>query len=604
MSRPSFDNRFFACGLACGAGQPPWADHLRTLGEDAHVIPYPDRGFAFYTLPPLVDAAQTEDFVCLKMGLAHDGARPLSTQDLIDRGWVSPGSIRSDLIQGSPLIACLSKRSPHAFVYRGLFAAATAFFYPSECGLLITDNLRLMSMYLPHPTLNEAVLPKHFLFRASFDAVTPIQDVTRLSEGELLSWDQDGLKVELVRDLQPFIHPETQQPYQPRHAAESFDALRQVVRLYLDGRTRTTATMLSGGIDLSVLQAAINALPEIDFQFPSFSYTANTPALQIEMENARAASAALGTRHTFVPMSADDYSESLIQSIEVLGQPVSDDVRPSFLYLARRMSEQAPAITQLIHGGTSESFFGVSASDRIAQGDRYRRWPIPLLWLASKLLAPIAPMKAYGAAQAMVELRRRQHIDRLDEKLRTATYTDVVFVQRCFPESALAQAFLDRERKASRYLDTNEWLERENTSQLFDEIMGAGSITRQLGQFYGREYVFPYADDIIAKFTFSIQPATRYTYHHVIRHILIDALVANVPGIDVHRPKGWSSIGQDYLFGMMRAGPLRDLVLSIECPAFVERQDFDLKLAEPDWFTWNLLTLDLFQKHVLRSTGK
>jgi hypothetical protein len=45
---------------------------------------------------------------------------------------------------------------------------------------------------------------------------------------------------------------------------------------------------------------------------------------------------------------------------------------------------------------------------------------------------------------------------------------------------------------------------------------------------------------------------------------------------------------------------LHDMVRAIRRPAFIERSDFERKLERPDWFTWNLLTLDLFEKHVLR----
>jgi hypothetical protein len=49
----------------------------------------------------------------------------------------------------------------------------------------------------------------------------------------------------------------------------------------------------------------------------------------------------------------------------------------------------------------------------------------------------------------------------------------------------------------------------------------------------------------------------------------------------------------------MRSGDLRELVQEIKRPGFMEPGDFKQKIENPDWFTWNLLTLDLFQKLVL-----
>ena len=42
-----------------------------------------------------------------------------------------------------------------------------------------------------------------------------------------------------------------------------------------------------------------------------------------------------------------------------------------------------------------------------------------------------------------------------------------------------------------------------------------------------------------------------------------------------------------------------DMVQDIRRPAFMEQNDFQRKIEHPDWFTWNLLTMDLFNKHVL-----
>ena len=36
----------------------------------------------------------------------------------------------------------------------------------------------------------------------------------------------------------------------------------------------------------------------------------------------------------------------------------------------------------------------------------------------------------------------------------------------------------------------------------------------------------------------------------------------------------------------------------IERPGFMQQADFERKLEKPDWFTWNLLTLDVFKKEV------
>lgn len=41
-----------------------------------------------------------------------------------------------------------------------------------------------------------------------------------------------------------------------------------------------------------------------------------------------------------------------------------------------------------------------------------------------------------------------------------------------------------------------------------------------------------------------------------------------------------------------------DMVRTIDRPGFMDRDDFENKLQNPDWFTWNLLTLDVFKKSI------
>ena len=55
------------------------------------------------------------------------------------------------------------------------------------------------------------------------------------------------------------------------------------------------------------------------------------------------------------------------------------------------------------------------------------------------------------------------------------------------------------------------------------------------------------------------------------------------------------------LFEWMKHGVLRDMVDSIVRPGYMSVSDFEQKRNEPDWFTWNILNLDLFQKRFLNA---
>jgi hypothetical protein len=66
------------------------------------------------------------------------------------------------------------------------------------------------------------------------------------------------------------------------------------------------------------------------------------------------------------------------------------------------------------------------------------------------------------------------------------------------------------------------------------------------------------------------------------------------------KPKGYSSVFKEAVIPWMRDGALRDLVQDIERPGYLSWDQFQQVQDDPDWFTWNLLTLDLFQKYGLQ----
>jgi hypothetical protein len=49
----------------------------------------------------------------------------------------------------------------------------------------------------------------------------------------------------------------------------------------------------------------------------------------------------------------------------------------------------------------------------------------------------------------------------------------------------------------------------------------------------------------------------------------------------------------------MKSGVLREMVHNIQRPGYLSLKDFEQSKENPDWFTWNLLTLDIFQKRIL-----
>jgi hypothetical protein len=235
----------------------------------------------------------------------------------------------------------------------------------------------------------------------------------------------------------------------------------------------------------------------------------------------------------------------------------------------------------------------------VARAIRYRQWPLPLLRLAGRLLAPVAQSKAHGAREAAsfrVRLADEQGYDHPWNAV--GTYTDLELASACFGDEVLRAALASRHDLEREQLGSKELFEKLHTILMLSDFYDTCALDYQIGEGCQQEIRFPFLDQAFIRSMFSIESAARYFGGKMTKHLPKRVLMARVKGYDVRKPYLGTGF-QDDLFRWMREGELRDLVASIERPAYLGRVQFDQALREPSWFTWNLLTLDLFQKRVL-----
>jgi hypothetical protein len=329
----------------------------------------------------------------------------------------------------------------------------------------------------------------------------------------------------------------------------------------------------------------------------------DSPSFAYELEYARQAAKDLGTKHEFVKVTELDYRLNLVRAIQLLGQPLPDDVRPCFLALTAEIARQRSDLTILFHGQIADGLHGVGCSLEVVQGDKYRSWPPSLLGLLGKMLKPISQSKSYGAMKAAQILSAQKSLNAPNNYLNAVgLYTDWETVTSCFSPTEIGQAFSMKRVLGYHYLDSNLLVEQLNVLDLVTDGIDPACVVNQFGLFHGKQFVFPYSDEALIKATFAFEPLARYTYGHRVKPVLKAALEAELPGAGTSQPKGWSGMGEQTLFSWMREGALGELVREIERPSFMEKNDFERKLDQPDWFTWNLLTMDLFKKQVLRKS--
>jgi hypothetical protein len=600
VSAERINKTFFAFGCLKEPIPSNLMDNIKNLEHEFQTKHIDGYGYFFYTKPHYVDLAETAEMVWIKLGFAHDGEKLQTMQDIIQRGWASTQGVTVDAIKGSTTLLGLRKNEPISYIYCNLVTPPLIYYWSEGENFIATDNLQLMINLLPNPQFNDDVLAQHFIYRFVYGSESYIQGVNKLLPGEMLTLNGGDLQVNLVRDLRPFTSPSNQKPVSPESTEWFFNQLKHELSLHLREKLTNSATALSGGIDSSLIQAAINADPAVDFPFPTYSFAIDTPSFNHEIEYAKEASEAFNTNHTFVYISPQQFSDLLIESINVLGRPVSFDGIAYLYGLLKYLSAHAKSIKYLFDGVCAGGLFGSSSSIRIIQGDKYRSWPIPLLDLLGYILKPISPTKSFGARSAAQTLRDQKNLNSPECYLnKSGMGTDWEIVSKCFPSQVLVDALAVNRNIEERYLNSKVLVEQFNVQSLLTGSMENTVMVRQLGLYEGKEFVFPYGDEILVKAAFTFTPLDRYTYRNLFKPVLRLGLESKVSLSVFDQQKGESSLMSQNVFSWMRDGVLRDMVRSIERPPFMSASDFKHKITEPDWFTWNMLSMDLFLKNVL-----
>ena len=589
---------FMACGFVKAPASPVLAERIRAADATVRVVSFEDYGHFFFAVPPYADLAENEEAVGIKLGLVRVGDELVSMSTLLARNLITPFSAQYEDIHGNALLLCFSKRDPRFCAYKTLLAAPQLYYSEGKGSILCTNNLRLMASLMDEAQLNPVALPLHFLFRSVSGPQTYLNGVYRSCPGEMLNWHAGTLTATLCQDLRALSDGNVYQHVMPAAASHYYERLTDVMSIYLDKIAGSSAMLLSGGVDSSLLQASINDYPAAPSPSLSFSYTLDAPSFAPEIGYAKVAARILNTDHTFIKVHATDYPDLLVECIEILGQPPHHESTPCVMAVAKHVSTHEDGLGYLFCGVGADPLHGLRIGRQIQRAEKYRRWPVFLLRLLDMMLSPVWQSKAYGARQVANLIPFLDNLDSHHHPMNAhAMYTDWQLVNRCFGSSAVCGALAYRRELETRYIDSPYLTEKVHTIGLLSDDYDTAALWQQLGLAYAIEIVFPFMDDAVLAATLGFDPRERYFFAGQTKPILKMALEQKT-SIPMNKPKYGSGFGDDLPSWMYR-GSLRDLVRVIERPAFMERADFERKLERPDWFTWNLLTLDLFQKRIL-----
>ncbi|MBN1179506.1 MAG: hypothetical protein JXD18_09855 [Anaerolineae bacterium] len=598
--------------VVCGWGQAPHLDVAQRYAQEGAcrrwVHSFGPAGSLFLYCTHR-DVGENEEAIVLNLGMVRDRAtgEVLSAQSLLGRGLVTPRTVAYTALTGNTLLLCVGKREPQMCFFRSVVGVSTVFYHRPRGLFVCSDTPRLLVPFLGEAELDPEALVTHLLFRTVGGTDSYLRGVQRLAHGHIARWTPTAFDLERVQDLRQLPAPVFER-VDAASVSAFFAQARRVMGHYvawMDRTGRSFINLLSGGIDSSVLQVLLNQTLPDSAPPSSASYVVSVPGFSQEAEYARSASDALGTHHEFVEIEPRDYPDLLRRTIETVAQPVGHESMPCHLALAQGLAARRPHTLCALTGVASDTLFGVESARRLLQLGVVSRLPMAsrLLDGGALLLSARWPHKAYGARELARLARALRDPHSPDNPISgQGMFTDVAVVKRCLGDRAVEDV-LDRQQDFVRgYFDDKTVVESVHLFQLVGLVADEQPLIVQMYNAYNIQVLYPYLDYELMEVAFAFDPRVRFFSEGRTKPMMKWFLQHSSSYGDVDKPKGHSGFDRE-LMDWMRVGVLRDLVRAIERPAFMARADFERKLDAPDWFTWNLLTLDLFRKHVLRAGG-
>jgi len=551
------------------------------------------------------DIGESEKAIAIRLGNAYSPSlSPLSAQDLLRHEILHPDRIDLNQLSGNASLICLSKIEPQFAVYQTLLSALQIHYTIFDGGILCADNLRALVSLLGRIEANETAIPMHFLFRLIPGGLTYFKGIHSLCPGELLVWENDNLRVKLMHDLRSAASDTRWSHADPKASSMLFESLKRILGTYVSDVQENGArfgTLLSGGVDSSVIQLALNdRYPST--KTSSFSYSMLAPSFEAEIRYADQARRSLQTDHTVVEILPDNYLDLLTRTIDTVYHPsLCVETDPCILALAEHIQANARNLRFFFAGHGADALFGAPIARKILALNLSRRLPAArvLLMGTAKLIQQHAPQKADGLRQIadMLPELQNQNSFRVPANVMNV-YTDINMARTCFGDEALLKALEYRRDFVARYLDSSSYMEQVHTIELLTWDYEAAVFTQQLFLAHRKEILFPFLCEDMLRLAYSFDPSVRYIKDANVKPLLKQILVQkSLPAI-AKNPKRGGTFEED-LFAWMKQGPLQERVRSIKQPSFMSQKDLQQLMDNPSPFLWELLIWDIFQERII-----
>jgi asparagine synthetase B (glutamine-hydrolysing) len=434
--------------------------------------------------------------------------------------------------------------------------------------------------------VNEAVLPEYFVYRLVMPPHTLYQNIRQLIPGQKAVVDFQGDEIR-VRTLHRFL-PDRDSSEESQAISEASAAFYDSIKA-LSAARDAVAVFLSGGLDSSTIYRIAHATLGIS-KSCSTGYPFEDVELNTEKAYALSAARALGSEHTYLDTTAEEYQSAFIQSIWAAEEPLHHVQSPMMYLLCEKGLHQEENI--ILSGFGAGTFFGLhyhyEAAARLGWKHRFLKQPIRnILRLvgAGSLVPEMVTAGITGRTSLRADMKDAAYF-----LWGVGVYGDPQWVRNTFGCGShdIVQGRLET---INAYADMH----------LYDQIsivdyLGDACLTQyiwgKIAESHGKKMYYPFTSEKFIKSAFSMSWNYKMKYpKHAVKEI---ARHSGVPEFIITRPKsGFGIQNQGWISDDGPLGPLIDLTAELDNGLKIHA--IDCRDAGSRMIRWNILNFVLWK---------
>lgn len=292
---------------------------------------------------------------------SHYAFRSNSDTEVVLAAWQCWGERCLDRLRGMFAFILWDAEQRTVHVARDPFGIKPLYLRRTGRQIWFASQVKALTALAPGLTENQAARAGYFMWGSVPDPLTPFNEIDAVPAGHMMSWHMDAPDSRVTRNWFEFsktfsaaarheIDPDADPAQMLRNA------MLDTVRAHLEADV-PVGVFLSAGLDSTTLTALTRELAghgaDVQTVTLGFREYAGSPADESVL--AQTVARQLGTHHTTVQISRDDFSAELPQLFAAMDQPSYDGVNTYFISKVTRQAGLKVALSGL---GGDELFGG------------------------------------------------------------------------------------------------------------------------------------------------------------------------------------------------------------------------------------------------------